>query len=246
MMPILFAVLAFRVPLPVEVFWHSLPSRSTVVWVGAHSDDEYLVAGALLAELSRRNHQVIVIAVTHGSSKGVAGQEYDAEAASVRRRDFDEACAAYRSHGCWTLDFPQLAHYASPGSDAWRESPEVILEAWRNLGLITKLSAFFQIVQPTLVLTLDPDHGMYGHPEHSAAARAVLLALPPGVSVYAAENRFRSITSDLDPGPIDWALPGGAFWVVGHDPDLYPSQTLPRIDLVPEEERFTFLRKLAR
>jgi len=234
-------------------FYRSLPRKSAVLWVGAHADDESLVAGALLAELSSRGHRVFIVAITDGSSNAKWGGEYNARSARVRRRFFHQACSIYAAHGCMTLDFPQPAHRVAPGG-SFLESARDVLEVWRREGLIEKLRELVTAYEPACAITLDPDHGLYGHPEHSAAAQAVLEA-ESRVRVYAAENEFQSVMpGDADPGPISWKLPGNgpcgdvSCWDVRSAAlkaykDLFLGGHPPAIE-VPPEEQATFLRRL--
>jgi len=228
--------------------------RGTVVWVGAHADDESLVAGAFLAELSRRGYSVVVITITSGSSTGLVGGEYNAEAALVRRLESQDACKVYEAQGCITLGFPQLAHYTDLTESEWKESAHEVLEQWRQLGMVHDLSALMDALRPVLVITLDPDHGMYGHPEHMAVGQAVVeVASARGLRVVAAENEFHSIVGEnVDPGPISWVFPGinscgnETCWQTGYKAvSAYVSQKLPRLDLVPADEQATFLRDLS-
>jgi LmbE family N-acetylglucosaminyl deacetylase len=234
-------------------FFQSLPAKSAVLWVGAHSDDESLVAGALLAELASRGFRVHMVAITHGSSNAEPGGEYDERGARARRRWFHQVCSIYAAHGCLTLDFPQPAHRVAPGQ-RFRESAREVLAVWRGKRLIEKLRELLAAYEPACVITLDPDHGMYGHPEHQAAALAVLEA-NSRMRVYAAENMFQSATpGNTDPGPIAWRLPGNArcgdvsCWDVRSSAlkvykDMFADGHPPTIQ-VPPEEQASFLRRL--
>ena len=56
--------------------------------------------------------------------------------------------------------------------------------------MVRDLAALIDALHPVVLITLDPDHGMYGHPEHMAVARAVTeIAAEKNLQVYAAENR---------------------------------------------------------
>ena len=232
-------------------FFDSLPKQGTVLWIGAHSDDEALVAGSLLPQLSRRGYRVFVVAMTHGSSDGTEGHEYDEALARTRRRKSQLACNHYAANGCLTLDFSQPAHYVHRPDWLWKESAEQIEAVWRKAAMPETINGLLSVFDPVVVLTLDPDHGMYGHPEHKAVARLVVeAAAGRGRAVYAAENRFFSLTKEVDPGPVTWTVPGEiscgvvTCWQVAANAAAVYQQGLPRLERVPIEQRATFLRRL--
>lgn len=246
-----FAALILLFHLGSAEFFDSLPEHGTVLWIGAHSDDEALVAGSLLPQLSGRGHRVFVVAMTHGSSDGTEGHEYDARLAQARRQKSQLACNHYVAHGCLTLDFSQPAHYVHRPDWLWKESAAQVEAVWRKAGLPETINGLMQLLDPVVVLTLDPDHGMYGHPEHKAVGRLVAeAAIRQRRPVYAAENRFSSITKEIDPGPVSWAVRGEVpcgpvtCWQVAANAAAVYQQGLPRLDRVPKGERATFLRRL--
>jgi LmbE family N-acetylglucosaminyl deacetylase len=237
-----------------------LSPHGAVLWVGAHSDDEALVAGALLARLARSGRPVYVLTMTRGEGTGISGSEDDEGVARIRRREFCLACTLYRARDCASEAFPSRAHLDATGV-GFRESPEEVLRIWSRLGPedpVRTIERWIDLVRPEWILTLDPDHGMYGHPEHAAVGRLALEAArrAPGPyprKVYAAENRFASLTpGNLDPGPIAAAIPaevacgdGRTCWQVEAEAAAtYASQDLPDLFHRPATERFTFLREI--
>jgi LmbE family N-acetylglucosaminyl deacetylase len=231
-----------------------------VLWVGAHSDDEALVAGALLAQLSRSGRRVFVVSLTRGEGTGIRGSEADEDVAAIRAREYCVACAIYGAEDCVSERFPSRAHLTNSG-DGFVESPEEVIETWRRLGPanpVLFLENWINDVRPAWILTLDPDHGMYGHPEHRAVGKLVLAAareMAPRVRtrVFAAENRFASLLpGNMDPGPVTVRLPGevpcsplATCWSLGAEAvAAYSSQALPDFSAIPPAERFTNLREL--
>jgi LmbE family N-acetylglucosaminyl deacetylase len=238
----------------------SLSPGAAVLFVGAHADDEALMAGALLARLSRSGHPVYVLMLTRGEGTGIRGHEADEEVARVRAREFCLACTLYGARDCFAAAFPSRAHL-DPVGKGFVESGSDVLRTWRRLrppGPAAVVEDWIRRVRPEWLITLDPDHGMYGHPEHEAAARAAILAARRAgrfapKKIFAAENRFFSLTpGNLDPGPIALAVPGEApcgngrtCWQVETEAAAtYASQSLPDLARVPPEERFTFLREI--
>lgn len=237
-----------------------LSPHATVLWIGAHPDDEALVAGALLAELSRSGRRVFVVSLTRGEGTGIPGHEADEETAAVRAREYCLACTLYQAQDCASEGFPSLAHLSGQAG-AFRESPAQVIETWRRRGHadpVRCLAEWIEQLSPEWILTLDPDHGMYGHPEHRAAgmlavaaARTIAPAARP--RVFAAENRFASIlSSNLDPGPVTLAIAADVpcslertCWEIGAEAAAtYASQGLPDLRGVPPAERVTSLREL--
>ncbi|HEY6929410.1 MAG TPA: PIG-L family deacetylase [Thermoanaerobaculia bacterium] len=230
-----------------------------MLWVGAHSDDETLMAGALIAELSHNQRRVFVISMTRGEGTGIRGSEADESVAAGRAREFCLDCSLYGAMDCISEHFPSRAH--SDGRGGFEESPEEIIRTWRQLGPVDPvqhLEEWIRRVRPAWILTLDPDHGMYGHPEHRAVAQLVVAAarsiageIP--TRVFAAENRFASLVpTNLDPGPVTLRIAGevpcSAFRscldICSEGAATYASQGLPNLGAVPPDERFTQLRQI--
>lgn len=237
-----------------------LSPHATVLWIGAHPDDEALVAGALLSQLSRTGRRVFIVSLTRGEGTGIAGHEADEEAAAVRAREYCLACTLYGAEDCASEAFPSLAHLSGKAG-AFLESPEQVIEAWRSRGHadpVRCLAEWIERLSPEWILTLDPEHGMYGHPEHRAAGMLAVAAARRAAParrprVFAAENRFASIlSSNLDPGPVTLAIPADvactrqrSCWEIGAEAAAtYASQGLPDLGAVPPAERVTSLRAL--
>jgi N-acetyl-1-D-myo-inositol-2-amino-2-deoxy-alpha-D-glucopyranoside deacetylase len=231
-----------------------------VLWVGAHPDDEALVAGALLAQLSRTGRHVFVVSLTRGEGTGIRGSEADEFVAADRAREYCLACLVYGAEDCVSEHFPSRAHLTNSG-DTFLESPEEVIEIWKTLGPVDpvrRVEAWIRGVRPQWILTLDPDHGMYGHPEHQAVGKVVVAAARSAaadvrVRVFAAENRFASLLpTNLDPGPVTLRLRAKvpcsrlrSCWDLGAEAvATYASQRLPDFFSIPSSERFTNLREL--
>lgn len=236
-----------------------LPRNATVLWVGAHSDDETLMAGALLAELSHSGRRVFIITMTRGEGTGIHGSEVDESVSADRAREFCLVCSLYGAADCVSGNFPSRAHF--DGRGGFEESPEEITAVWRRLGPvepIRHLEEWIRALRPNWILTLDPDHGIYGHPEHRAvgqlvvsAARSIAAEVP--TRVFAAENRLVSLVpTNLDPGPVTLRIsaevPCSAFqtcWSMGAEAAAtYGSQRLPDLGAMSPVERFTHLRQI--
>jgi LmbE family N-acetylglucosaminyl deacetylase len=237
-----------------------LSRNGVVLWVGAHPDDEALVAGALLGQLSRTGRHVFVVSLTRGEGTGIRGSEADESVAAARATEYCLACLVYGAEDCVSEGFPSRAHLTNSG-DGFLESPEEVIEIWKTLGPVDpvrRVAAWIRGVRPQWILTLDPDHGMYGHPEHSAVGKIVVAAAKSTTAdiharVFAAENRFASLLpTNLDPGPVTLRLRAEVpcsrlrnCWDLGAEAvATYASQRLPDFFAIPSSERLTNLREL--
>jgi N-acetyl-1-D-myo-inositol-2-amino-2-deoxy-alpha-D-glucopyranoside deacetylase len=135
--------------------------RPALMVVGAHPDDEALLAGGLLADAAIEGQPGIVVSLTRGDAGPVAEPELLAgrSLGDVRVAELHEAARALGAGyvRCWRR---------GDGMLRWIAQPEVARQLAR---LIAQLN-------PEAIVTFGPD-GLYGHPDHIAtgqiAGRAV-------------------------------------------------------------------------
>ena len=161
-------------PLPTSGAPPLFPGVRSVLWVGAHPDDEVLLAPALarLCRIERLDCHFLVL------TRGEAGVCLRPEGclpnlATVRTQEMQQSAELFGAAlTLWNLpDSGQLAGWdaASGGHEA----------------LIQRLATFLQAVGPDLILTFDPRHGATCHGDHRAAgavvleARSRLASMPP-------------------------------------------------------------------
>src|SRR5262249_15706007 len=126
-----------------------LPLRNarSIVWVGAHPDDEVVVA-PLLAPICRDTPtRCTFIVLTHGGSADV-------------RADEDRASASYLN--------ALLFHFDNPDGTA---------DQWDANALRSSIATIIRNAGADLVITFDPRHGSSCHPDHRKTAEIVLDAV---------------------------------------------------------------------
>ena len=138
-------------------------SSSSILFIGAHPDDETFAAGATLAALRRANATTHVLCLTRGEAAAGATDQ-TAQLAQDRQHEFGFACAALDATSAVTLELPdgRLAE--------------------RVIEVQSAVDAAIRRVCATHVLTvwaLDP------HPDHAAAgAAANLIGARAGLPVF--------------------------------------------------------------
>ena len=152
--------------------------RFTVVAFHAHPDDESLLTGGTLAQVSAAGHRVVLVTATNGE-RGLARPEdgVGQRLADARRR---ELLTAARELGCArvvTLDYADSGLHPDPDDE----------EAFANLDVEAAAARLAEVLaeeRADLLLTYDR-HGGYGHPDHvqahRVASRAAVLARTPCV-----------------------------------------------------------------
>jgi LmbE family N-acetylglucosaminyl deacetylase len=129
--------------------------RRRVMTFFPHPDDEVSVAGTL-ASLVAQGHEVHLVCLTRGE-KGASGDITDpVELARVRTREMEAATRVIGAHELHFLD------YADGG-----------LEALGLDSLQAIAARLVREIRPDVVITYDSNVGMYGHPDHRIAGRAM-------------------------------------------------------------------------
>jgi LmbE family N-acetylglucosaminyl deacetylase len=162
----------------------------TVLWIGAHPDDEVLLA-PLLGELCvEGRHRCALLVATRGEN-GVCRLPGGChpDLATVRGAELQAAAQLYRA---------RLVQDSLP--DVFGPSPAAVRDAWMVAAgggeqLLDRLAAAIAAVAPQTVITFDPRHGTTCHNAHRAIGRLALKALQrladPPVAVFMLESRVR-------------------------------------------------------
>ncbi|HEY0782183.1 MAG TPA: PIG-L family deacetylase [Thermoanaerobaculia bacterium] len=170
-----------------------------LLWIGAHPDDEVILA-PLLGELCiEGRHSCTLLVLTRGESglcRLPGGCAPDV--ATVRTAEMQAAAALYRAR------LVQGTLPDVPGPD-----PVAVRRAWAATvggkdALLDRLAGAIRIAAPRAIITFDPRHGSTCHPAHRAVGTLVLqalarLAAPPPVFVL--QSRVR-----IAPGGANIAL----------------------------------------
>lgn len=162
----------------------------TVLWIGAHPDDEVLLA-PLLGELCvEGRHRCALLVATRGENGACrlpGGCRPDL--ATVRGAELVAAARLYRA---------RLVQESLP--DVFGPTPAAVRDAWMVAAgggeqLLDRLAGAIAAIAPRTVITFDPRHGTTCHNAHRAIGRLALKALqrlagePP--AVFLLESRVR-------------------------------------------------------
>jgi N-acetyl-1-D-myo-inositol-2-amino-2-deoxy-alpha-D-glucopyranoside deacetylase len=144
--------------------------------VVAHPDDETFGTGSLIASAATAGVEVTVCCATRGEAGEARDLPPDADLGAVRERELRAAGAELGVHRIVLLDYGDSGMTGPPAAGTLcAADPSEVVEAVR--AVVTE-------VRPSVVVTLDPDHGD-GHRDHAAVGRATVDACPPDVRVYA-------------------------------------------------------------
>lgn len=150
----------------------------TVLYIGAHPDDEWGIAPVLAEACIERRAHCRFIVVSESNSLGcllTIGLR-DAKECSKRRRAEMRKVAKLFKGSVEFLGFDDLFFAFNDAGvgrvmDGWRSS------AGGNKALVAKMSAAVRRANPSVVFTFDPRHGSSCHSGHRAAAKLALEAI---------------------------------------------------------------------
>jgi LmbE family N-acetylglucosaminyl deacetylase len=162
----------------------------TVLWIGAHPDDEVLLA-PLLGELCvEGRHSCALLVATRGENGACrlpGGCLPDL--ATVRSAEMRAAAQVYHAR----LLQGSLPDVSGPDPGAVREAWDVAEGG--DEQLLDRLASAIDSVAPRTIITFDQRHGTTCHPAHRAIGRLVLRALDrlhgAAPEVYMLESRVR-------------------------------------------------------
>ena len=166
------------------------PGVRSVLWVGAHPDDEVLAAPLLARLCLEEGRRCSMLILTRGEA-GVCRLPGGClpDLASVRAGEAARSAALFRARlVLWRL--PDGGGSPRGEGEGWDAA------AGGHAALIERVSNFLAAEKPDLVLTLDPRHGSTCHDDHRAAGRLVhsaLAALPHGArrpALFLIENKL--------------------------------------------------------
>ena len=234
-----------------------IPSPASVLFVGAHPDDEVLLAPLLARWCNDARARCSLLIATRGErGPCLLPDGCQPDLASVRGGEAGSS-AEYFGADLILLSLPDGGGAAPP---PW--APGTADAA----GLTATLGAFIRAEAPEIVLTFDPRHGTTCHPDHRAIgelaldAVALLDAPPPvflletRVEIDTEETAFRFRPAAAGLIRFDATEPltvtGQPAWsAIGADMERYPSQFDPAwraaTSHVPAGDRNVFLAPAA-
>ncbi len=144
----------------------TFPGVRSVLWVGAHPDDE-VIAAPLLGRLCVEEGLTCTFLVM---TRGEAGQ---CRLPNGCHPDLGSVRAAEMRRSARLFDARLIQWTLADGAGA---------TGWANASggfstLLSQISSVVQEVDPDVVLTFDPRHGSTCHPDHRAAGDLVLQAV---------------------------------------------------------------------
>lgn len=143
------------------------PAATNLLWIGAHPDDELLVAPLLDVYCRERSGRCTIAVATRGEAGWCGLPSCAPDLATVREQELRAAAAYFGA-----------AVVVGAFADGSSPDPAAVLGRWNGetLALDGFLDSLFEVIRPDLVLTLDPRHGSTCHPDHRAIGQAVLAA----------------------------------------------------------------------
>ena len=237
---------------PLPAAGRSLAQRialsGSVLWIGAHPDDEVLASpllGQVCVELGARCSFLVATRGERGVCELPGGCSPDV--ATVRTHEMEAAAALYGAR----LLQGDLA-------DGTGTDPGAVLQAWARAtpggfgALQDRLKQAIAELAPATIVTFDPRHGSTCHPDHRAIASlldTLAHAAGPFPDVYWLETRLRF--EGGNPGDFTVAVPGDPavriqdarpYWsYLLRDAGAHPSQITPsQLDILraaPEASR---------
>jgi LmbE family N-acetylglucosaminyl deacetylase len=206
-----------------------------ILWVGAHPDDETLIAPILGRAAS--SSMLVFTRGERGDCALPAG--CGADLGALRAMEMQKSADFFHSHlTLWNL-------------------PDVmdnVIAGWGGDDLVGSIQAVITAERPTLVYTFDPAHGSTCHPAHRAVGVLVMKALarmgsaaPPLVLVETAVAFQRNGFAFSGASPEATAIEAGGDWqYLVHDAEIHVSQFPPeQIDALrrisPEQRRVWLL-----
>lgn len=176
----------------------------SVMFIGAHPDDETVMAGgtlALLAELGIATHVVCATDGRGGESGGVIEAADPAGRARVREMELRCATEALGVTSLTLLGYEDPVIGAGDKLFPFRVNEEI---------LVSQLADLIRHTRVSVVLT-HGSNGEYGHPAHIQLHRATLRAIrehAPGVIAYSIAARVPTLDDRLwnQDDPADLAL----------------------------------------
>lgn len=199
-------------------------STSRILWIGAHPDDESLLAPVLGSLCVENGADCRLLVMTRGENGVCRLPQGCADLGSTRIAELTAAAALLHSSvEVWRL--PDVMAGVDEAWDLASGGHEPLLEALR-----TSIDAF----SPSMIVTFDPAHGSTCHPAHRSIGSLVLEAAP-GRNTYLLETRAEfddgayALSRAIVDGPPSIAFGDPRAWhFIVDDLRVYASQFDPK------------------
>lgn len=222
----LIALVLLALAAPLAARTRAVRAPGAILWIGAHPDDEILIAPLLGRDCVERGARCSLLVLTQGEGGGSA----PVRAAEMQR-------AAEMLHAALTLwTFSDV----SANVDAvWSG------EAGGREALVARIAAEIAAAAPAAVYTFDPRHGSTCHPAHRAVGALVIEAaarVTPAPTLFLVETTSTFESAVANPIVID----ASAHWsYLVRDAQLhasqFPSERIDAFANLPAEQRRIYL-----
>jgi LmbE family N-acetylglucosaminyl deacetylase len=218
----------------------SIPIPASMLWVGAHPDDEAVVAPLLSMWCREEQVRCTFLVLTRGAEGACLRPDGCLPDVATVRSGEAGAASQYFGADSILLNLPDGGGVHAPQWPA---------------DVVSTVAGYIEAVRPELILTFDPRHGTTCHPDHREAARIVLEAVervPEPPTVYLLESRvtispepFTIHFSSATPAAQRFDADASQWDAIVEDMKRHPSQFderyLTAIRNVPPSERSVFI-----
>jgi LmbE family N-acetylglucosaminyl deacetylase len=149
-----------------------MTTNQTLIFVGAHPDDETFGMGSTLAKYAAAGVKVYYVCATRGEA-GSAEPEYlegYASTAEMRCAEMASAAKVLNLAGVIYLGYRDSGMPGTPDN----QNPDSLMQAPVE-QVVARLVKIFRELKPDVVITHDPSGG-YAHPDHIATHNATIKA----------------------------------------------------------------------
>ncbi len=145
-----------------------LPDFSRILWIGAHPDDESLIAPLLGQRCLESTSRCSILVMTRGENGAcVLPDGCGSDLGTLRVKELNAAAAKLGA----TAEAWQLPDVMSDVAAQWDAT------AGEHAALLAELQQAIKAAAPTMILTFDPAHGSTCHPAHMTIASLVTEAV---------------------------------------------------------------------
>jgi len=158
-----------------------MEKQRTLIFVGAHPDDESICVGATLAHYAAAGVKVYYICATRGEVGQANPEKMKGYSTLGDLRSAELQCAAQ------ALGLTDVIHlgYRDSGMTGWEDNKHPLALVSAPLEqIVGRIIAIFHKLKPDIVITFDPIGG-YRHPDHIVTHNATVKAF------YAAGDKKR-------------------------------------------------------
>jgi LmbE family N-acetylglucosaminyl deacetylase len=143
------------------------PQQQRILWIGAHPDDESLLA-PILGPACREQGQVCSFLVfTHGERGDCSLPGGCGDLGSLRSMEMQSAADFFHAH----LTLWNRSDVMTDVIATWSA------ETGSRGALIARIRSVIAAEEPTIIYTFDPNHGSTCHPAHRAVGELVIEAV---------------------------------------------------------------------